>query len=198
MSGCKDREEGMSDNGIRTDAELLEEARHDPQAFGELYDRHAMTVHRWARRAGLREADALDLVSELFARAWVSRRRFRDPGDGSAAPWLFGIARNLLAAHHRSGRIDARARKRLHMPPLVEAEAIDAIDDRVDATARRPALEQALEALPEIQRDAVRLRVVDGLGYGEIAARLRCTETTARKRVSLGLRFLRTRLETIR
>src|SRR6266496_4954675 len=94
----------MSDLDTRTDAELLAATRTEPSAFGTLYDRHAKAVFRWARRAGLTEADALDLVSELFARAWVSRKRFRDPGDGSAAPWLFGIARNLAAAHRRSGR----------------------------------------------------------------------------------------------
>ena len=181
----------------RTDAELFEATGRDPEAFGELYDRHAEGVYRWARGAGLAEADALDLVSELFARAWVSRKRYREPGDGSAGPWLFGIARNLLGAHRRKGRIEAKARKRLRVPATVEADTIDAIHERVDASAQRPALEQAMEALPEIQRHAVKLRVIDGLGYPEIALRLRCSETAARKRVSLGLRFLRARLETV-
>jgi RNA polymerase sigma factor (sigma-70 family) len=188
---------GVMKEPSRTDAELLDAAGRDPQAFGELYDRHAAGVYRWARGSGLAEPDALDLVSELFARAWVSRKRYRDPGDGSAGPWLFGIARNLLGTHRRKGRIEAKARKRLRVPPMVEADTIDAIHERVDATARRPALEQALEALPEIQRDAVKLRIVDGLGYPEIALRLKCTEMAARKRVSLGLRFLRARLETV-
>jgi hypothetical protein len=77
-----------------TDAELLVAAGRDPNAFGGLYDRHAASVLRWALRSGLSEADALDLVSEVFARAWIHRRRFHDPGDGNAAPWLFGIARH--------------------------------------------------------------------------------------------------------
>jgi RNA polymerase sigma-70 factor (ECF subfamily) len=187
----------MNDH-TQTDAELLEAAGRDPQAFGELYDRHAAGLYRWAKGAGLAEPDALDLVSELFARAWVSRKRYRDPGDGGAGPWLFGIARNLLGTHRRKGRVEAKARKRLRVPPVAEADAIEAIHERVDATASRPALEQAMEALPEIQRDAVRLRIVDGLGYPEIAFQLKCTEAAARKRVSLGLRFLRARLETVR
>lgn len=186
----------MIDHSTRTDAELLEAAGQDPSAFGELYDRHAAELFRWGRRAGLTESDALDLVSELYARAWVSRKRFRDPGDGSAAPWLFGIARNLIASHRRSGWIEAKARKRLRVPPLAEVDLIDAADEHVDATASRAELERALEALPETQRDAVRLRVVDGLDYEDIARQLSCTETTARKWVSLGLRFLRTRMET--
>jgi RNA polymerase sigma factor (sigma-70 family) len=185
----------MSDLERRTDAELLAAAGHDPSSFGELYDRHAVGIFRWARRAGLAEADAFDLVGELFARAWVRRRRFRDPGDGSAAPWLFGIARNLVAAHRRSGRIEAKARRRLRVPLLAEADASEAVVDRVDAMASQAELRRALDALPEGQRAAIRLRVVEGLGYPDIALRLRCTETTARKWVSLGLRSLRARME---
>src|SRR5262249_39399690 len=110
----------MSDYGDRSDAELLELASCDASAFGALYDRHAAAVYRWARSVGLADADALDLVGELFARAWIARKRFRDPGYGGAAPWLFGIARNLLASHRRRGSIDAKARRRLRMPPATD------------------------------------------------------------------------------
>jgi RNA polymerase sigma factor (sigma-70 family) len=185
----------MDEQPSRTDAELLRAAGRDPKAFGELYDRHAAPILRWGLRSGLGEADALDLVGELFARAWVSRKRYRDPGDGSAAPWLYGIARNLLAAHRRSGHIEARARKRLRLPQRAEPDLSDAVIERVDASASRSALERALAALPGTHADAVRLRVVDGLGYPDIAKRLGCTETTARKWVSLGLRSLRTKME---
>jgi RNA polymerase sigma factor (sigma-70 family) len=181
-----------------TDAQLIATAGRDPAAFGELFDRYAARIDRWARRAGLSEADALELVSELFARVWVGRRRYRDPGDGSAGPWLYGIARNLLSAHRREGRIDARARRRLGMQSRADGEPEETVDARLDASASRPALERALQALPAGQRDAVRLRVVDGLEYSEIARRLSCTETAARKRVSLGLQFLRSEMETVR
>ncbi len=188
----------MRDHHARTDAELLEGAGVDPADFGELHDRHAEAIYRWARREGLSQADALDLVGELFARAWVGWKRFRDPGDGSAAPWLFGIARNLAASHRRSGRIEARARKRLRLPPMEEPDASEGVEERVDAVAARDELVRAFQDLPEHHRHAIRLRVVDGLGYPDIALRLECSETTARKWVSLGLRFLRTRMEMAR
>jgi RNA polymerase sigma factor (sigma-70 family) len=79
-----------------------------------------------------------------------------------------------------------------------QTDASEVVDERVDATASRPELKRALDALPNGQHDAVRLRIVDELGYPEIALRLSCTETTARKWVSLGLRALRTRMETTR
>jgi RNA polymerase sigma factor (sigma-70 family) len=188
----------MSDYTGLSDAELLRAAARDPQTFGELYDRYAVTAYRWARSAGLDEADALDLVAELFARVWISRRRFRDPGDGSVGGWLYGIARNLTAAYRRRGRIERRARRRLGMPPAVEPDGGPGLADRLDAEASRGELAAAMAALPERYRRAVQMRVVDELAYPELAARLACTETTARKRVSLGLRLLRERLTDTR
>jgi RNA polymerase sigma-70 factor (ECF subfamily) len=119
-------------------------------------------------------------------------------GRRQRGPWLYGIARNLLAAHRRDGRIDARARRRLGIPSSAAADPHEAVDERIDASTSRPALERALQLLPAGQRDAVRLRVVDGLEYSEIARRLSCTETAARKRVSLGLHFLRSEMEAVR
>jgi RNA polymerase sigma-70 factor (ECF subfamily) len=55
-----------------------------------------------------------------------------------------------------------------------------------------------MASLPERYRRAVQMRVVEELAYPELAARLQCTETTARKRVSLGLRLLRERLTDTR
>jgi RNA polymerase sigma factor (sigma-70 family) len=185
----------MGEPASRADVELLRAASRDPNAFGELYDRHAASILGWALRSGLVQADAIDLVSEVFAQAWVSRKRYHDPGDGSAAPWLYGIARNLLASQRRSGRIEERARKRLRLSQITEPDHSDAVAERVDASVSRAALEHALAALPSNHADAVRLRVVDGLGYPDIATRLACTETTARKWVSPGLRSLRTTME---
>jgi RNA polymerase sigma factor (sigma-70 family) len=59
----------MSARTPRSDAQLIEAADRRRHAFGELYDRHAAQLYRWARRSGLGEADALELISELFARA---------------------------------------------------------------------------------------------------------------------------------
>jgi RNA polymerase sigma factor (sigma-70 family) len=188
----------MGEQARMRDAELLTAAKRDPEAFGKLYDRYAVLAYGWARRAGLVEADALDLVAELFAQAWIGRGRFQDPGDESAAGWLRGIARNLLASRRRRGRIELKARRRLGMSPTAESDTGSALAERLDATASRPALEAAMDELPPTHRQAVQMRVVDELDYPELALRLNCTETTARKWVSLGLRFLRERLEPTR
>ena len=93
-----------------TDAELLAAARTDPQAFREFYDRYAVWVRAWFQRQTRSETAALDLTAETFAQAWRSVKRFRDEADGSGAPWLFGIARNLLRQYHKHNRIETAAR----------------------------------------------------------------------------------------
>ena len=188
----------MSNHPQRADADLLDAAARSPEAFGDLYDRYAATAYGWARKAGLGEADALDLVAELFASAWVSRKRFRPPPDGSAGGWLHGIARNLIASHRRRGHVELRAQRRLGMRAVTDPDTWPALAERLDAAALRGDLEAALDQLPARHREAVQMRVVEELDYLELATRLDVTETTARKRVSVGLQLLRRRMEATR
>jgi RNA polymerase sigma-70 factor (ECF subfamily) len=185
----------VSPYSTRTDAELLRAADRDADAFAALYDRYARRAVSWARRGGVPDADVVDLVAELFAQAWRSRRRFRDPGDGDAGGWLHGIARNLIARYHRRGRNETAARRRLGLDRDTGTAELERAAARLDAARGAPAVEAALAALPAGQARAVRLRVVEGLEYAEIAARLSCTPVTARKQVSLGLNALRTTLD---
>src|SRR3954452_16962833 len=125
----------------RTDAQLLADAARDPLAFREFYDRYATWVRSWFVRQTGSESAALDLTAETFAQAWHASRRFRDMAGGSGAPWLFGIARNLLRQYHKHNRIETAARERLGMPVAwAECEEYEAVDERVSAHAMGPAL----------------------------------------------------------
>ena len=72
----------------------------------------------------------------------------------------------------------------------LEPDDYERIEELVDLAPVREALSEALEGLAEDQREALRLRVIDGLSYGEVARRLACGEAAARQRVSRGLRRL--------
>jgi DNA-directed RNA polymerase specialized sigma24 family protein len=50
-----------------------------------------------------------DLTAEVLAQAWRSRMRFRDQHNGSALPWLYGIAQNVLQASVRKRRVERSA-----------------------------------------------------------------------------------------
>src|SRR5215217_2565327 len=176
---------------IRTDAELLQAARQDPQAFRELYERYAAWMRSWFLRHTGSESAALDLTAETFAQAFGAARRFRDEADGSAAPWLFGIGRNLLRQYHKHHRIETAARERLGVPlAFAECEDYERVDERITAHAMGPSLKLAMRALPKDQRRALELRVIEQLDYEEVAGRLGCSQNAARLRVSRGLRAL--------
>jgi RNA polymerase sigma-70 factor (ECF subfamily) len=170
----------------RTDASLIREAERDPGAFSELYARHVVTVYGWLRPR--LEWAASDLTAETFARAWLSRHRFHDQRDGSALPWLLGIAAKLLADAVRRERIDTRARRRLGLP--VDLASDDGYAEVEARLSPRPELEAALQSLPAHEREALELRVIEELPYGEIAEQLEIRPAAARLRVSRALRRL--------
>jgi RNA polymerase sigma-70 factor (ECF subfamily) len=179
-----------------TDAELLRRAGRNPDAFVEVCERHAYVLRAWLRRQTSDEDVAADLLAETLAEAWRVRRRFRDPGSGSAQPWLFGIAQNLLRAYRRRGTVEARGRARLGIAEAQRNSDPHAeLDSRLVAEAQRPALSAAAAELPFDQRQALALRVVDERGYEEIANELGISPTTARTRVFRALRAMRANLE---
>jgi RNA polymerase sigma factor (sigma-70 family) len=170
----------------RTDAELLAAARTDASAFRSLYDRYAARVLRYHERRTSDADAAHDLTAETFAQAWLSRSRFRDQAGGSAAPWLFAIARHVLLASVRKHALERIACRRLGLePPGSAAEPEERWLDGLD---------EALAELPEGQREAIRLRVEDDLEYDRVAASLGTTPQAARVRVHRGLAALRNRL----
>ncbi len=87
--------------------------------------------------------------------------------------------------------MEDETRRRLGMQPIVLDDAELA---RIEDASADEAL-TALEQLPDDQAEAVTLRVIDELGYDELAARLQCSESVARQRVSRGLRRLRAQME---
>src|SRR4051794_38362974 len=103
----------------RNDAELLRAAAREPEAFREFYDRYAVWIRSWFVRHTGSETASLDLTAETFAQAWHASERFRDEAGGSGAPWLFGIARNLLRQYHKHNRVESAARERLRPPAPV-------------------------------------------------------------------------------
>lgn len=180
------------------DVELLLRSRHEPELFGLLFERHAEPMLAFFARRTLDPEAAAELVAETFAEAFSSRGRFRDQGVDGAA-WLFGIGRNLLSRYFRNGAVEARARRRLGMPERTVGEGdYERIEELIDLEEVGSEVRAALSDLPEDQREAVTLRVIDGRPYREVAEELGCTETTARARVSRGLRRIAARLEADR
>ena len=133
---------------------------------------------------------AADLTAEVFAAAFARRSSFRDEGR-PARNWLYGIAGRQIGLYARRQRVSLKYRRKLGMErTALDANAIERLEARLDAGALRRALGDALVALPERQREALWLRVVDELPYGEVARRLGCSEGAARVRVCRALGVL--------
>jgi RNA polymerase sigma factor (sigma-70 family) len=167
-----------------TDAELIRRAREDPEALGELYLRWKQPIFRWFR-ARAPESEAPELTAELFAQVALNLRRFRDEAAGSAGPWLYGIGKNLLRRYYERGRVEQEARSRLGMSIRSYEDDFEAVEARLSANGL--GLDAALETLPEGQRAALELRVLEERRYEEIATALDCTEVAARLRVMKAL-----------
>jgi RNA polymerase sigma factor (sigma-70 family) len=174
----------------RSDTELLLESQTEPGAFTELYRRHAEDLLRYFVRRTLDPEAAAELTAETFAEAFASRRSYTEMGVSGVA-WIYGIARHQLGRFFRAGTVSAAARRRLGMPEReLPPEDYERIEDLVDLAPVRQAIAEVLGTLSPDQRDAMQLRVIDGLGYAEVAARLSCSPDNARQRVSRGLRKL--------
>ncbi|MEX2274752.1 MAG: sigma-70 family RNA polymerase sigma factor [Actinomycetota bacterium] len=178
-----------------SDAELLLRSTDRPEAFSMFYERHARDLLRFFARRTFDPETAADLTAETFAEAFASRGNFRGEGTDGVA-WLYGVAHHQLSRFFRRGGVDSRARRKLGMPERnLSPDDFDRIEELVDFAPMRDAVEQALFSLPDEQRDATRLRVIEERPYSEVADELDCTEATARQRVSRGLRRLAQELE---
>jgi len=144
----------------------------------------------FARRTYDPEA-AVDLLAETFAVAFEDRASFRGAGDEAAIAWVYGIARHQLSGFYRRGSVERRAMAKLSVDrrALTDPE-YDRIEELAGLADLRREMAAALEQLPEEHAQAVRLRVVDELGYDRVAAALGISEQAARARVSRGLRAL--------
>lgn len=175
-----------------SDADLLRASRTSSVAFRALYDRHAYRVNAFLARRTRDPGAALELTAETFAQAWLSRDRYAEHDEGTAAPWLFGIARHVLASSVRRQRLERAARDRLRLAfETTTAEPdrswLDGLDDDLAA---------ALSELPDGQRRAIELRIVADHAYEEVGRRLDISPEAARVRVHRGLRALRQRLSS--
>jgi len=177
-----------------SDEALLARTPGDVHAFAEFYRRWERPVAAFFVRAVGSGEVAADLTAEVFAEALSSSARY-DSERGEAGAWLFGIARHVLVRSRERGRVENQARIRLGLPPLALDDEVIA---RIEAAGSEERTLRLLARLPEDQQQALRARVVDERGYGEIAAELQCSESVVRQRVSRGLAALRTRLGATR
>jgi len=169
------------------DSELIARSRSDPAVFAEIFDRHHGELYRYLRRrvgGGL----AADLAAETFVTAFARRAAYRPQGssaqDGSARPWLYGIAHNLLRAQARRERRQRLAYLRHGASPAEDpaaAEAFAQADARADAPGETARI---VAGLRPGDRDVLLLFAWADMSYADIASALQIPVGTVRSRLS--------------
>lgn len=144
--------------------DLVERAKRDPMAFGELYDRHFQMIYRFAYSRVGEQTGAEDVTSEVFMKALRGIGRYQDTGRPFSA-WLYQIANNAIADRYRS------AKPTVDIGDVVGAAV--AGPSLEDVAAQRDELRQiwtVVETLPGPQRTAMVLKFQEDMKIEDIAA----------------------------
>jgi RNA polymerase sigma factor (sigma-70 family) len=151
----------------------LEEREH---AFRRLYADHFDAVLGYALRRVDRPEDAADVTAETFLVAW--RRLAHVPPAPDTRPWLYGVARRVLANHRRGDR------RRTALGDRLKRELATAVPDASDQVVQQADVTAAMQRLSARDQEVLELHLWEALQPREIAEVLGLTATVVRPRLS--------------
>jgi RNA polymerase sigma-70 factor (ECF subfamily) len=158
-----------------------------PDLADDAFRRHYAQIFRYVRRRTPDDHEAEEVTQLVFADAARGLERFK-PGAAPVLAWLYTVAQRRLADRARSlaracASLAALDRGRLHV-----------VAERDYGPNLAEALRLGLARLPEAQREVVVLKLINGLSFAEIAARLGTTEAACKMRFARGLETVRDEL----
>lgn len=181
---------------------MLRYQRGDRSAFAELVRRHKSPLYNFVLRHTRSPSAAEDVTQETFLRVVQRAAEFKH--EARFTTWLYTIARNLSIDHARKMKhrrhpsLDAQAGPGDEVRPLSEVVADPRPEGEVDRAAEWSAIGRsivdAVEALPEEQREVFLLREIANLPFKEIADVTGITENTVKSRMRYALERLRVAL----
>lgn len=173
------------------DADLVELAKSDQDAFGELYERYVRKIYNYIYYRTSNQHDAEDLTARVFYRAMAHIDSYTDRGVPFQA-WLYRIAHNLVANWHRD-------RGRRKIIPLDEFVASNLRSESPDRSAEdeeeREQLLAAIRRLPPERQQLLILKFVEHLSNAEIGDIMDRTEGAIKSLYHRTLIALRDELE---
>ena len=156
-------------------------------AFEQLYERYRGPLYRYILRLAGNEVTANDLYQGCWEKVIRARRRYRPAAPFRA--WLFRIARNHVVDHYRRERPSAELRE----------EQLESNNPGPDVAlaeqGREMDLRQAVDTLPDEQRDFLLLKLEAGIELQTIADISGIGRETAKSRLRYALAKLRKTLE---
>lgn len=158
----------------------------NPGAMSELVARHNGSAFRVAFGILRDEDQAADAAQDAFLKAFNGLEKFR--GDASFKTWLLTIT-----ANEAKGVLRKTMRRRetpLEAAAPVAADGLSP-EDSLQASEEKDRVMAVLQELPEKQRQAVTLRVFEGMSFREVGAVIGSSEGAARVNYHHGIRRLR-------
>jgi len=173
---------------LEPDAQLVQHClRGDGPSWEELVRRHTRRVFNLCYRFTGNSSSAEDLSQEVFLRVFRTLPSYQS-SQGAFPTWLTSVTRNLLVDHYRRTRRD-RITDSIDdaMPQLEERHSPARTPDKLALASELSAqLQRGLARLSPELREAVILRDLQGLDYGEIRTVLQVPEGTVKSRINRG------------
>lgn len=183
---------------LKEQEDLVERAKHDPGAFGTLYDVHYSQVFNYVLRRTANIQAAQDITSEVFFKALKNISRFRWQGTPFSA-WLYRIANNETATYFRHGKNAAVRWEDVsefdeRSSPAADEELVEAEAD-LERHEQYLALHDHIRGLDTKYQEVIALRFFENKQINEISAILRKREGTVKSLLHRGLEKLRKSME---
>ena len=197
LPGTLGRSSSLPNLTITEERMLVERAgRGDQQAIGRLYDAYISSLYRFCLARVGNETDAEDLTEEIFLKVMRAVAGFEwrplplGEGGEERSPfraWLFRIARNHVVSHYRrtasrptAGEVPEWIEDQ-HRGPAEMAELSMTVDE----------VFEAVEQLPQAQREVILLRFGSGLSVAETAEALEKNQTNVKVLQHKGIKKLK-------
>lgn len=168
------------------DAQLVARSlKQDHEAFGQLIDRHASVIVNLAYRMVGNRAEAEDLAQEAFVAAFKALSTFR--ADSNFSTWLYRIASNKCKDWLRAKR-PGMGQQDVDIDEVLDSHVAEEQTPERLLSQQQVALEleQAIQRLPPLYREAFVLKHVEGLSYEEMEEILGVNGDTLKMRVYKG------------
>ena len=155
-----------------------------------LYERNYAPITAYVRRR-VRRADGsdADIVAEVFVVAW--RRFLEVPEQTKELPWLYGVARNLVANHFRSVQRSSALTDRLMVEERVSVDSSSGSSE-LELRVRR-----AVDQLSDLDREIFRLIHWEGLSHEEVGLSVGITAKAVERRVARARKKVRDYLASL-
>jgi RNA polymerase sigma-70 factor (ECF subfamily) len=176
--------------GAPSDLELMNRIQaEDPDALSQLYDRYNGILKALILRVIHNEAEADDLLQEIFMEIWNQSKNFSSQ-KGKPLGWMVTLARRRAIDGLRKKQAYARAEERLQNETEQQPDAWvhNATEEEIVLSDTRNLIRKVIAGLPPAQQQAIDLAFFRGMSQREIAAKTNTPLGTVKTRLELGLK----------